>query len=407
MMDANGWCSVAAATQGHPGFLQQQCSYELQHSSALRYAFSAAEFGNGAAEFGVSMVHPPLLQESSLSNVGCERQEYDGAAAGGVVAETVETGTCTVLDAHEVSAVELASHAKHPAAYPPLRCLSRLPSPHAAVFVPAGATTTRASRRRHRRTRRDRAAQIASLQTLDAISTKARQLVSCSAEQAVALATPVTFSADQLQALNLPVLARKRGGSAMRRLALRERKRASVPVLQSAARRWLARRLAARLLADRQQAARLREQHKRRDSEAQRAREILRTAGPCPAYPALGSLSEWAQSMWEWLHRAGLGAALAEASLSSYFSSLTYEVQQVCASFSSELQHALGHFSAGVVRMVDREFGFGESQHGGRMFQAVLGGISIIVPEALLRRPQRVRAQWTGGRGKGRKFLGV
>jgi len=390
---------VLRRQRGHPGSLQQQCSYELQHFSALRYASFAAEFGNGAADF--SNVHPPPPQETGCRSAAMQRQErckeiMDGANG------TADIGTCTMLDEHVASAIQLTTQAQHPLCYAPLRCITRLRA-QASNFAPGKARITRASRRRNRRDRRKCAAHKACGQTLDMLTSHARQLAECSAEQTAALDRPVGFSADQLVALNLPVLARKCGGAHMRRLALRERKRAVAPLLQAASRRWLARRILARLQADHQQCVRLRELQVAHDAATQRVQEMLRTTGQCPTYPSTGSLSEWAQSMWAWLHRAGLGAAVAESSLSSQLSSLSHEVQVVCRSLSSELHGALGHFSAGVTKVVEDEFGHGNTQHGGRILQVVLGGISISVPDALKHKPRAVRAQWCGGRGKGRQ----
>jgi len=402
MINANGRCSAAAAAHGHPGLLQQQCGYELQHFLALKYVFFAAESGQSAAE-QVSTVHPPPPQESSYSNLADRRQDQD-ETAGQEERGTAEVGTCTTLDEHVVSAIHLASHMQHPAAYTPLSRLRRPLSHKAAVFVPAHAKPTRASRRRRRRIRRDCAMQKASLQTLDVLGAHARRIVSCSMEQAAALEQPVRFSADQLLALNLPLLARKRGGAHMRRLALRERQRAAVPTLQAATRRWLARRLLTRLRVDNLQVIRLRELQAKRESITQRVHEQLRAAGPCPKYPATGPLGEWAVRLWAWMQKACLGAATSATALASQVSQLPLEVQQVCRSLSTELQHALGHFYKGTVQAVESDYGEASGEHGGRILQAVLGSISsIIVPQELQREPRLVRAQWSGGRGKGRR----
>jgi len=402
MLNAYGRCTVAEAAEGHSGLVQQQCSYELQHFTALKYVISVAETGYGAM---AAVITTPPPQETSSSNAVWQRQEWNGAAVGGQKVGAAEVGTCTTLDQHEVSAIGLASHTQHPAGYQPLRCLSRLPSPHAAVFIPASAKTpiTRAFRRRHRRARRKCAAQTVSQQTLDVLSACARRMVSCSAEQTAALEQPVSFSADQLLALNLPALAHKRGGAHMRRLALRERMRAAAPILQAAARRWLARRLAIRMLADRQQTARLRELQVAREAAMQQALEkILRTAGPCPMYPVTDSLSEWANRTWAWLQSADLGAAVTQTSISSSLSTLPLETQLACRSLSLTLQIALGHFNTGVMKAVARKWGPGNDMHGGRILQAVMGGISV-VPAAMEHRPQVRRAQWSGGRGRGRQ----
>jgi len=90
-------------------------------------------------------------------------------------------------------------------------------------------------------------------------------------------------------------------------------------------------------------------------------------------------------------------------SISSQLTSLPLEVQIACRGLASELQRALGYFQVGVVRMLDRDWGRGNGEHGGRILHAVLGGIDL--PSAQKRGAAHVRAQWHGGRGKGRKFL--
>mmetsp|Transcript_61058 Transcript_61058/g.101520 ORF Transcript_61058/g.101520 Transcript_61058/m.101520 type:complete len:411 (+) Transcript_61058:178-1410(+) len=400
MLNAYGRCTVAEAAEGHSGLVQQQCSYELQHFTALKYVISVAETGYGAM---AAVITTPPPQETSSSNAVWQRQEWNGAAVGGQKVGAAEVGTCTTLDQHEVSAIGLASHTQHPAGYQPLRCLSRLPSPHAAVFIPASAKTpiTRAFRRRHRRARRKCAAQTVSQQTLDVLSACARRMVSCSAEQTAALEQPVSFSADQLLALNLPALAHKRGGAHMRRLALRERMRAQAPRLQAAARRWLARRRLDRLRADRERTERRRVQQEAHEAAAQLALQILQTAEPCPPYPTVDSLSEWAVSVEAWLNGAGLGAAITQTSITSSLSTLSFETQLACRSLSLKLQQALGYFKLGVLKTVAQKWGPGNGMHGGRLWEAVMGGIKT--PAATEHRPPWRRAQWSNGRGRGRQ----
>jgi len=401
MFDANGRCTVAEAADAHPGFLAQQCAYELQHSTALKYVITVAELGHGAMATAVVNMPPP--QETRSSNASVERQERDVAAAAEGVAATASVGTCTTLDEHVVSALELASTAMHPAKFTPLRRLSRPLNRKAAEFVPASAraSTTRAFRRRHRRTRRNCAAQTASHQTLDVLGAYARRMVSCSAEQTAALEQPVSFSADQLLALNLPALAHKRGGAHMRRLALRERMRAQAPRLQAAARRWLARRRLDRLRADRERTERRRVQQEAHEAAAQLALQILQTAEPCPPYPTVDSLSEWAVSVEAWLNGAGLGAAITQTSITSSLSTLSFETQLACRSLSLKLQQALGYFKLGVLKTVAQKWGPGNGMHGGRLWEAVMGGIKT--PAATEHRPPWRRAQWSNGRGRGRQ----
>mmetsp|Transcript_61055 Transcript_61055/g.101513 ORF Transcript_61055/g.101513 Transcript_61055/m.101513 type:complete len:415 (+) Transcript_61055:185-1429(+) len=407
MTSANGRCAVAVATDGHPGSMVQQCAYELQHCRALQYA--CQDFVARSGSSAIAIAQQPQLQGTSCSSAAEQQMEHS-TAAGGVAAGTAEFGTCTMLDAHEVSAAELASNAQHPAAYRPLQCLSRLPNPLAAEFFPASTRPSKASRRRRRRTRRNCATHTASLQTLDVLNAQARRLVSSSAEQALALRQPADFTADQLQTLCLPALARKRGGAHARRLDLRERKRAVAPKLQAAARRWLARRLAARMLAGRQRAVNMREQQQSRGRAAQQF-EMLRAAGPCPVFHA--PVSEWAQKTWAWLRRAGLGAAFAGQTANQPYASLTRGVQQVCRSLACELQHALGHFSADVAKVVNERYGKGECMHGGRVFHAACGTISGYYDQIWSTVGKKIRWDayelpemrlfFGGGRGRGRQ----